>query len=141
MAPDSRGRLRLASADPRTPPLIDPGFLRDERDLDRLEAGLTLIRQATADPAFTPLNAAEVWPGPGVPLRDYIRRTVGSYHHPAGTCRMGQDTDAVTDPELRVRGVAGLRVADASVIPALPNANTNATVLAIAEKAAELITG
>jgi choline dehydrogenase len=140
MAPDSRGRLRLASADPRTPPLIDPGFLRDPRDLDRMEAGLALIREATADTAFASLGAAEVWPGPAVPLRDYIRRTLGSYHHPSGTCRMGAATDAVTDPELRVRGVTGLRVADASVIPLIPNANTHATVLAIAEKAAHLLT-
>jgi choline dehydrogenase len=138
MAPDSRGTLRLASADPAQPPLIDPGFLRDPRDQDRMEAGLALLRQAAADPAF--LKATEVWPGPET-SRDYIRRTLTSYHHPSGTCRMGTDPAAVVDPDLKVRGVEGLRIADASIIPIIPNANTNATVLAIAEKAADLITG
>jgi choline dehydrogenase len=145
VAPDSRGSLRLASADPQTPPLIDPGFLRDGRDLARLEAGLGMIRQAAAGAALSRMPQAEVWPGPDVRtsagLRDYIRRAVGSYYHPAGTCRMGSDAAAVTDPQLRVRGVSGLRVADASVMPVIPNANPNATVLAIAERAAELIAG
>ena len=74
-------------------------------------------------------------------MRDWIRGTVGSYYHPAGTCRIGADADpgAVVDPELRVRGITGLRIADASVIPVIPNAPLNATVLAIAEKAADLI--
>lgn len=141
VSPDSRGRVRLASADPGAAPLIDPGFLQDKRDVDRLEAGLTLIRQAAAGAALS--AHPEVWPGADVraaaDVREYIRRTVGSYYHPAGTCRMGQDAGAVVDPELRVRGIAGLRVADASVMPALPNAHPNATVLAIAEKAAELV--
>ncbi len=92
VAPDSRGSVRLADADPRTRPLIDPGFLRDGRDLDRLEAGLTMIRAAAAGPAFPP--AGEIWPGAGIrsgaELRGYIRRAVGSYYHPAGTCRMGK---------------------------------------------------
>jgi choline dehydrogenase len=145
VAPDSRGSVRLASADPQTAPLIDPGFLRDGRDVDRLEAGLRLIRQAAAGPAFSGLRKAEVWPGAQVRtsagLRGYIRRTVGSYYHPAGTCRMGTGAGAVVDPQLRVAGVAGLRVADASVLPAIPNAHPNATVLAIAERAADLISG
>ena len=143
VAPDSRGSVWLASADPQAAPLIDPGFLRDGRDLDRLEAGLTMIRQVAASAAFPP--ATEVWPGTDArtraSLRDYIRRTVGSYYHPASTCRMGPDPGAVTDLELRVRGIAGLRIADASVIPAIPNAHPNATVLAIAEKTAALISG
>jgi choline dehydrogenase len=143
VAPDSTGSVRLASADPQLAPLIDPGFLHDRRDLDRLETGLAMIRQAVADAAFP--HAAEAWPGADVrsraSLRDYIRRTVGSYYHPAGTCRMGPGPDAVVDTELRVRGITGLRIADASVIPVIPNAPINATVLAIAEKAADLITG
>jgi choline dehydrogenase len=73
-------------------------------------------------------------------VRDYIRRTVDSYYHPVGTCRMGSGDDAVVDPELRVRGVTGLRVADASIMPLIPNAHPHATVLAIAERAAALIT-
>lgn len=91
------------------------------------------------------MSATEVWPGPqattGADLRSYIRRTVDSYYHSAGTCRMGTDPGAVIDPQLRVRGVAGLRVADASVMPVIPNAHPNATVLAIAERAAELVSG
>jgi choline dehydrogenase len=148
VAPDSRGTVQLATADPQMPPVINPGFLRDGRDLDRLEAGLVLIRQATASLAsFSRVRAAEAQPGPGVTtsagLRAWIRGTVGSYWHPAGTCRMGPDTDpdAVTDPQLRVHGITGLRVADASVMPVIPNAPLHATVLAIAEKAASLITG
>jgi choline dehydrogenase len=147
VAPDSRGSVRLALPDPQTAPVINPGFVRDQRDLDRLEAGLGMIRHAAASSAFAPVRAAEVWPGPDVrasaALRAWIRGTVGSYYHPAGTCRMGADADpgAVVDAELRVRGITGLRVADASVIPVIPNAHPNATVLAIAEKAAVLIAG
>jgi choline dehydrogenase-like flavoprotein len=144
VAPDSRGWVRLSAPDPLTAPVINPGFLRDGRDLDRLEAGLAMVRQAAASSIFTPVHAVEAWPGPqtgGAGLRDWIRHTVGSYYHPAGTCRIGAGTDpgAVVDTELRVRGITGLRVADASVMPVLPNAHPNATVLAIAEKAADLI--
>ena len=142
VAPDSRGSVRLASADPQAPPVIDPGFLRDGRDLDRLEAGLAMIRRAVAS-AVAAAGHAEVYPSARArtpaALRAWIRATVGSYYHPAGSCRMGRDDGAVVDPDLRVRGIAGLRVADASVIPVIPNAPLNATVLAIAEKAADLI--
>jgi choline dehydrogenase len=145
VAPSSRGRIRLATADARHPPLIDPGFLRDSKDLDRLEAGLLVIREAAAGPAFDQVRQAEVWPGPdvrtGADIRGYLRRTVSSYYHPAGTCRMGSDGASVVDCELRVRGLTGLRVADASVLPTIPNAHPNATVLAVAERAAELIIG
>ncbi len=145
MTPDSRGSVKLASKDPHEAPLIDPGFLRDGRDLDRLEAGLLMIRQATASAAFSGAHTAEVWPGAdvgtGAGLRHFIRRTIDSYHHPVGTCRMGPDAGAVVDLELRVRGIAGLRVADASVMPTIPNAPLAATVLAIAERAADLIGG
>ena len=140
--------MRLASADPQAAPLIDPGFLREQTDVDRLEAGLALIRQATGGLAFSSqMHVTEVGPGARVRtrtgLRAWIRGTVGSYWHPAGTCRMGPDTDAgaVVDLQLRVRGITGLRVADASVMPVIPNAHPNATVLAIAEKAAALISG
>lgn len=147
IAPDSTGSVRLASADPRAAPLIDPGFLTDqrERDLSRLEAGLRLVRQAAAENVFAPVYKAEVWPGPdvitGPEVRDYIRRGISSYYHPVGTCRMGSDDDAVVDPNLAVRGVDGLRVVDASVMPTIPNAHPNATVLAIAEKTAAMIGG
>lgn len=144
MAPDSRGSVRLAAADPAAAPLIDPGFLRAGRDAHRLAAGLAMLRSAAAASAFAPLAVTEAVPGPGTAgdreLSAFIRGTVGSYYHPAGTCRMGADELAVTDPaDLSVRGIGGLRVADASVIPVIPNVPLNATVLAIAEKAADLI--
>lgn len=141
VAPDSRGTVRLASADPLAAPLIDPGFLREGRDLERLVAGVGLIRRAAAHGS---LSGTEVYPGvavggDGASLRGYIRRAVGSYFHPAGTCRIGDGENAVVDGQLRVRGVDSLRIADASVMPLIPNAPLNATVLAIAEKAASLI--
>jgi choline dehydrogenase len=143
--PRSRGTVRLSCADPQAAPLIDPGFLAEAADLDRLVTGLGIIRRAAAGTAFARLGASEVRPGRGTRdgegLRDWAMRTVGSYYHPAGTCRMGADPGAVTDPWLRVRGITGLRLADASVMPVIVNAHPNATVLAIAEKAAALITG
>jgi choline dehydrogenase len=145
VAPDSRGRVRLASADPLAAPVIDPGFLREEHDASRLAEGLGLIRQAADRPEFSSIRAAEVWPGVQVrtsaALRRYIRRTVGSYFHPAGTCAIGPPASAVVDTELRVHGIAGLRIADASVMPLIPNAHPNATVLAIAERVGDLISG
>jgi choline dehydrogenase len=145
VAPASTGSVRLAVADPKVAPLIDPGFLRDQRDVDRLEAGLLLIRRAAAAPPVSRLRAGEVYPGSDVrtsaALQDYIRRRVDSYWHPCGTCRMGANGGAVTDLELRVHGISGVRIADASVIPKIPNAHPNATVLAIAERAADLIRG
>jgi choline dehydrogenase len=143
MAPDSRGTVRLSSADPGGPPLIDPGFLRDGRDAARLHAGLALARAAAASTALAQLGITETTPGPGVSditaARAWIRQAVGSYYHAVGTCRMGTGPDTVTDPQLRVHGITGLRVADASVMPVIPNAGTHATVLAIAERAADLI--
>jgi choline dehydrogenase len=147
VAPDSRGSVRLASADPLGAPLVDPGLLREPGDVERLETGLAMIRHAAAGTAFARLGVTEAHPGPEVrasaELRAWVRRTVGSYYHPAGTCRIGPGTDpgAVVDPELRVHGITGLRVADASVTPVVPNAHPNATVLAIAERAAGLIAG
>jgi choline dehydrogenase len=145
VVPSSRGAVRLAGPDARQAPLIDPGFLREPSDLDRLEAGLLMIREAAAGAEFDPVREAEVYPGPDVrssaDIRRYIRRTVSSYYHPAGTCRMGSDAAAVVDCSLRVQGLTGLRIADASVLPTLPNAHPNATVLAVSERAADLISG
>jgi choline dehydrogenase len=135
MAPDSTGSITLADASPGTPPLIDPGLLREGADVDRLEAGVAIVRDVarTAD-LYPAAGGADLYPGQGNP-RDYIRHSIASYFHASGTCRLGE----VTDLDLRVLGVDGLRIADASVMPSIPNANTNATVLAIAERAAELI--
>jgi len=140
VAPASTGTVRLSTADPATAPLIDPRFLDDGADTVRLQAGLDLIRRAAAAAGFPP-SAHPPGAVTGAALRTWIRRTAGSYWHPAGTCRMGTGPGTVTGPDLRVHGIAGLRVADASVMPVIPNAPTHATVLAIAEKAAALISG
>ncbi|MDI5971096.1 GMC family oxidoreductase N-terminal domain-containing protein [Streptomyces sp. SL13] len=141
--PHSRGTLRLASTDPGHPPLLDPNYLGDDRDMDTLLAALRVTRRIGEAPALAPWRAQEAVPGPDTTsdeaLREHIRRTTGTEWHPAGTCKMGTDALAVVDPELRVRGIAGLRVADASVMPVVPSTNINAAVIAIAERAAELI--
>jgi choline dehydrogenase len=134
----SRGRLRLRSADPAQAPAIDPAYFSDERDLDVLVAGVRLARRIAATPPLSDLVDGESAPAEAE-LRDWIRATAGTAFHPVGTCAMGGTADAVTDPELRVRGVDGLRVADASIMPAIPRGNTNAPAIAIAERAAELI--
>jgi choline dehydrogenase len=143
LRPHSRGSVRLASSDPTAAPLIDPAFLTDERDVAFMVQAARVAREVSAADALAPWRDAEVIPGPGTSsdeeLLAYLRHGVGTYFHPVGTCRMGTDGDAVTDTELRVHGVEGLRVADASVMPSLPAANPNASVLAIAEKAADLI--
>lgn len=143
LRPHSRGSVRLASADPATSPLIDPNFFWDDRDMALMLRALGMAREVGNSPAFDEWRGEEVLPGSEVrdesELRDYLCRGFDTYHHPVGTCRMGTDPGAVVDPQLRVHGVDGLRVADASVMPTLPGANPNATVLAIAERAAALV--
>jgi choline dehydrogenase len=143
MRPRSRGSLRLASADPFDPPLIDPGFLTEPADLDLMALAVALARDVGAAPELADWRRREVFPGRGVSgrrgLRDFARRAANSFHHPVGTCRMGTDAAAVVDPALRVRGVEGLRVVDASVMPSLPQAMVNAATIAIAERASDLI--
>ena len=143
MLPRSRGSVRLASADPGTRPLIDPNYYADPRDLHDFAAGLRAARQIGRAAALDEWRGEEVLPGPGVDddasLRAYLRRNLSTYAHPGGTCRIGTDGEAVVGTDLRVHGVSGLRVADASVMPSAPSANTNATVYAIAERAAALI--
>ena len=148
----SRGRIKLASRDPRHRPLIDPGYLSDVRDLSALAVGVRMARDYGTAAPLSKICATELAPGDGVhtdhEMRDYIRGALVSNYHPAGTCAMGGDDQvaksrqaSVVDPMLRVRGVDGLRVVDASVMPALPRGNTNAPVIAIAERAADLIVG
>jgi choline dehydrogenase len=143
LRPHSRGTVRLASSDPTAAPLVDPGFLIDERDVAFMLRAARAAREVGEAAALEPWRATEVIPGPLVStdeqLRTYLRQSTGTYFHPVGTCRMGTDANAVTDAALRVHGVDGLRVVDASVMPSLPAANTNATVFAIAEKATDLI--
>jgi choline dehydrogenase len=143
MLPRSRGTVRLAGAEPGTPPLIDPNYYADPRDLHTFVAGLRAAREIGRAAALDKWRGEEVLPGPNVnedgSLRAYLRRNVGTYGHPGGTCRIGTDAEAVVGTDLRVHGISGLRVADASVMPSAPSANTNATVYAIAERAADLI--
>jgi choline dehydrogenase len=143
MLPRSRGSVRLASAEPGTRPLIDPNYYADPRDLHAFAAGLRAARDIGRAAALDPWRGEEVLPGPDAnddaSLRAYLRRNLGTYGHPGGTCRIGTDAEAVVDTDLRVHGISGLRVADASVMPSAPSANTNATVYAIAERAAALI--
>jgi choline dehydrogenase len=145
MTPVSRGSVRLASADPRQPPLIDPNYLANDRDVERMVAGLRAAREIGAADALAPVGASELFPGPDAhtdaALRTYLRGSVSTYFHPVGTCRIGSDRMSVLDPELRVHGIANLRVADASVMPSVTSGNTNAAVLGIAERASSIITG
>jgi choline dehydrogenase len=139
MTPHSRGTLRLSSSDPAAHPLLDPRYLADDRDRTAMLAGLRLAREIGAAPAFRTLGTEESLPG-DVPLDQFLTASLRTYFHYVGTCRIGTDDFAVVDTDLTVHGIRGLRVADASVMPSIPSANTNATVLAIAERAAALIT-
>jgi choline dehydrogenase len=143
--PRSRGRLRLASADPLAAPRIDPNLLSDPSDIQPLLRGIRLSRQIFASAGFARYRATETEPGQAAQsdsaLIDYVRAQAYTVHHPVSTCRMGTDPDAVVDSQLRVVGLEGLRVADASVFPSIIGGNTNAAVVMVAEKAADLILG
>lgn len=142
--PESRGTVRLASTDPFTAPLIDPNYLAEPRDADTLVAGMELVRQTLAHPEIAGVVGREVLPGTdqkGAALAEFVRRNASGVYHPVGTCRMGTDERAVVDPSLRVRGISGLRVVDASIMPNIVGGNTNAAAMMIGERAVELITG
>ncbi|TDD77873.1 GMC family oxidoreductase [Actinomadura rubrisoli] len=141
--PASHGEVRL-SRSPWDPPLIDPRVLSEEADLDALCAAVRLCQEIVASAELRDgWGARELYPGPlaesAEGLRAYVRRSVVTYHHQAGTCKMGVDDRAVVDPELRVHGVEGLRVADASIMPAVTTGNTNAPAVMIGERAADLL--
>ncbi len=147
LRPESRGIVRLASADPAEAPLIEPRFLQSERDRERLREGVRMARRVMGQDAMRLHVGSEVLPGEArlqpAALDAFIRSNAVTVHHPAGTCRMGGDGDAgrVVDPQLRVCGVDGLRVVDASIMPDLVGGNINGVVMMIAEKAADLIRG
>lgn len=145
LRPASRGRIQLRSADPTNPVRIQQNFLSDERDLPVLRAGLKLLREVAAQPVLDRFRGCEIGPGAeawsDTELDRYIRNAGATAHHPCGTCRMGVDKDAVVDANLRLHGIEGLRIADASVMPDLVGGNINAAVIMIAEKAADLSTG
>jgi choline dehydrogenase-like flavoprotein len=143
--PESRGHVRITSADPAAAPEIQPNYLAEEVDRHVLLAAMRAARELINAPQMHPHVDAETFPGPEVQtddeLIDFARRFGGSAFHLVGTCRMGNDAQAVVDPQLRVRGSEGLWVADASVMPTLVSANTYAATLMIAEKAADMILG
>jgi choline dehydrogenase len=141
--PKSRGTLRLASADPSAAPVIDPGYLTEPDDTRLLLDGMEFIRSVMASPIIADQISVELSPGPAYPDRAALARELPnratSVYHAVGTCRMGTDERAVVDPALRVRGVEGLRVADASIMPSITGGNTNAPAMMIAEHAATLM--
>jgi choline dehydrogenase len=142
LTPQSRGSVTLASNDPTAKPIVHNSFYSTTDDLQRMIAANRLALEICAQPAIKPY-CAEPFTVPDdvtdAALRDHIARTTYSVYHPVGTCRMGQDADAVVDDQLRVNGLEGLRVVDASVMPVVPRGNTNAPTIAIAERAADLI--
>jgi choline dehydrogenase len=141
--PDSRGWVRARSPDPAAPPDIHPNYLADPRDFEAMVAGMRLARRIAATPPLAGIIDREVLPGAGAVADDELKahadRASNSVYHPVGTCRMGTGPAAVVDERLRVRGLAGLRVADASIMPTITTGNTNAPTVMIAEKAADMI--
>jgi choline dehydrogenase len=141
--PESRGTLRLASPDPTAPALIDPGYLTAGSEIDVMLAAIERSREVAAAPALRDWLDRELYPGPEKrsrsELEQYIRSTASTSFHPVGSCRMGVDEQAVVDPVLRVRGVEGLRVADASIMPAITTFNVNGPTMMIGERAADFV--
>jgi choline dehydrogenase len=143
LRPESRGFVRIKSADPREAPAIHPNYLATQRDRETIVAGVKAMRGIFQAPAMARHIAEEIEPGKQCvsddELLDFIRRRGSTTYHPVGTCRMGQDQKAVVDERLRVRGFAGLRVVDASIMPAVVSGNTNAATIMIGEKGADMI--
>jgi choline dehydrogenase len=144
--PTSRGFVEIASADPKLPPRIVPNALATEHDIAEMLEGSRLLRRLASAPALRDVIETELKPGPDIQsdaeLLADIRQRASTVFHPVSTCRMGPDAETdVVDPCLRVHGVEGLRVVDASVFPSIPSGNTNAPTLMVAEKGADIILG
>jgi choline dehydrogenase len=143
LRPESRGRIELKTAQPGDAPSVHPNYLSTPTDQQTIVEGLKLLRRIVAAPAMQRFVEAEFQPGAEVnsdaELLDYARRRGGTVYHPTSTCKMGLDPMAVVNPELRVHGIAGLRVADASIMPTVVSGNTNAATIMIGEKAADLV--
>ncbi|HEY2131420.1 MAG TPA: choline dehydrogenase [Acetobacteraceae bacterium] len=145
LRPESRGEILLKSADPTAAPAIHPNYLAAEQDRQTIVAGQKLARRIASQPAISHYIASEYLPGPATAtdeqLLDHARQAGGSIFHPSGTCKMGPDPMAVVDDQLRVHGLTGLRVADASIMPTVVSGNTNAACIMIGEKCADLVRG
>lgn len=145
LRPKSRGTIGLTDADPFSPPAIDPNFFSVEEDVDTMVRAVKLARQIMSSPSFEPHRGEETKPGKNVQTDEqfaqYVRENSATVFHPVGTCSMGTNDEAVVDPELRAKGLQGLRVIDASVMPRLIGGNTNAPTMMIAEKAADMMLG
>ena len=141
--PNSVGTIRIGSADPAKPAIIDPNYLSDPEDMRVLREGIRLTREIFAQAAYDDFRGSEYAPGTDIQsdaeLDKYIRNTANTLYHPVGTCKMGLDDMAVVDPALRVRGLEGLRVIDASIMPDIISGNTNFPTMMIAEKGAQMI--
>ncbi|WP_298916282.1 GMC oxidoreductase [uncultured Nostoc sp.] len=141
--PENIGSVSLRGLDPKDAPIIRMNYLQSQSDVKKLVAGIKLIRQLFQTRAFDEFRGEEIAPGADVisdeALEAYTRETCNTVHHPVGTCKMGTDPMAVVDPELRVHGVEGLRVVDASIMPTLITGHTNAPTIMLGEKAADLI--
>jgi choline dehydrogenase len=143
LRPESRGHVRVKSADPRQAPAIHPNYLAAQKDRDTLVAGAKAVRRIFQAPAMARHIVEEFEPGPDCDsddeLLDFIRRRGSTVYHPVSTCRMGQDNKAVVDARLKVRGFERLRVIDASIMPTVVSGNTNAATIMIAEKGADMV--
>ena len=141
LRPESRGKLSLRGDDPFAPPRIEANYFADPRDRAAIRGGVRVARRIFEQPAFSGISTGEVAPGPGADVDTWIGQTARTNFHPVGTCRMGPDNDlgAVVDARLRVRGVEGLRVADASIMPRLTSGNTNAPSMLIGQRCADFM--
>src|SRR5207245_7809848 len=143
MRPESKGHIHITAADPHRPPAINFNFLSSPPDAELTVRAVRIARAIMTAPAMTPFQVSELAPGADRTtdddILDWVKKAAETTYHPVGTCKMGSDPMAVVDAQLRVHGIAGLRVADASIMPTLTSGNTNAPSIMIGEKAADMV--